>query len=182
MFDLTDVPDIRLNDYVNQIDDPTTFALATVYCDTYNYTPTRVIWRRNDIDVEIDGIKYEAYQKVINRQDSYYHNALIIRDITGIIDQPVYTCNVENSGGYNKGTIRLNIEVRVFLSLSGKALLVSQIINLRIYILSWCFSWVISHLWPITQSQFQSGVYRSCDIINSTPQIPPRGECSCSLV
>ena len=134
--DLIDVPDIRLKNYTNHIDDPTTFAFATVYCDTYNYTPTKMIWRRNDIDVKIDGIKYEAYQKVINRRESYYHNALIIRDIAGIIDRPVYTCNVENHGGYNVETIRLNIEVRVFLSVSGKALLVSQIFNLRIYILS----------------------------------------------
>ena len=118
--DLTDPLDIRRDYYLNQIDDPTTFALATVYCDTYNYPPTMVVWFRDDMKVEIDDFKYEAYQKVMNQWTSYYSNALIIRDIAGIINQPVYTCIVDN---YNTGTIRLNIQIAVFLSLSGKAII-----------------------------------------------------------
>ena len=105
---------------MNQINDPTTFAFVTVHCDTHNYPPTKVTWRRNDIEVEIDGLKYDASQRVINRWESYYRNVLVIRDIAEITDGPEYTCIVENAAGYNTRTIRLNIQITVFLSLLGK--------------------------------------------------------------
>ena len=69
----------------------------------------------------IDGFKYEAYQEVTGRSDSHYTNALIVRDIAGIIDRPEYTCEVRNAAGSNTGTIPLYRIPTVSLSLSGES-------------------------------------------------------------
>ena len=119
----TDPPYIIAEGYINHIDDQTTDALVTVYCNTRDYPPT-IIWRRNGIEILIDGSKYKAHQKVTDLYESYYHNTLIIRDISGITNRPVYTCEVRNAAGSNEWLIHLDtINVRVFLSISGKPLL-----------------------------------------------------------
>ena len=119
----TDPPYIIAEGYINHIDDQTTDALVTVYCNTLDYLPT-IVWRRNGIEILMDGSKYKAHQKVIDLQESYYHNTLKICDISGITNRPVYTCEVRNAAGSNEGLIHLDtINVRVFLSISGKPLL-----------------------------------------------------------
>ena len=109
------------NGFINDINSPETDALVTVYCRTYRYPPTYVIWRRNGVRITIDGFKYEAYQAVTDRQGSHYFNALVIRDIAGITDRSEYTCEVGNTAGYQTGITLYNIPA-VSLSLSGKTL------------------------------------------------------------
>ena len=119
---LADAPYISRCGYINHINSPETDSLVTVYCSTSHYPPTSVIWRRNGVKVAIDGFKYEAYQVVTDRQDSDYDNALFIRDIAGITDQPEYTCEVGNTAGYQTERITLYNIPAVSLSLSGKTL------------------------------------------------------------
>ena len=119
---LADAPYVTSVDYINHINSPKTDALVTVYCHTYGYPPTNVIWRRNGVRIAIDGFKYEAYQEVTGRRGSYYYNALIIRDIAGITDRPEYTCEVRNTAGHRTERITLYNIQAVSLSLSGKTL------------------------------------------------------------
>ena len=93
----------------------------TVYCHTH-YPTNTVLWRRNDVEVPIDGFKYEAIQAVHIIGNSYYNNSLLIRDIAGIIDRPEYTCEVSNNIGSRTGTIDLRRIPTVSMTLSGKTL------------------------------------------------------------
>ena len=98
-----------------------TDVLVTLYCHTH-YPTSTVLWKRNNVEVPIDGFKYEAIQVLHIVGRSYYNNSLIIRDIAGVIDQPEYTCEVSNNIGSRTGTINLYRIPTVSMSLSGKTL------------------------------------------------------------
>ena len=97
--------------YVNLLEEATSDGLVTVHCDTYNFPPTYVVWKRNGAEVRVDGENYEALQIVTDWQSSRYLNSLIIRDVAGILEEPVYTCIVGNVGGNISNSVEVDISL-----------------------------------------------------------------------
>ena len=97
--------------YVNLLEEATSDDLVRVHCDTYNYPPTYVVWKKNGADVNVDGENYEALQTIMDRRDSHYSNTLIIRDVAGILEMPVYTCVVGNVEGNVLGSVKVDISI-----------------------------------------------------------------------
>ena len=102
--------------YVNLLEEATSDYLVTVHCSTYYYLPTFIVWKKNGVEVSVDGENYEALQSIRARQDSVYLNTLIIRDVAGILDEPVYTCVVGNVGGIVSSSVEIDISLAISFS------------------------------------------------------------------
>ena len=81
-----------------------------MHCRTYDYPPAYVVWKKNGVEISIDGENYEVLQVVTNWYTSVYLNTLIIRDVAGILEMPVYTCVV--------GNVERSVEVDISLTFS----------------------------------------------------------------
>lgn len=68
------------------------------------------------MEIGVDGQSYETIQMVTGRGDSYYRNILIIRDVPGIVGNPLYTCVVGNSAGNTSSSMRMSIYMQFSLS------------------------------------------------------------------
>ena len=102
--------------YVNLLEEATSDYLVTVHCRTYQYLPTFIVWKKNEVEVSVDGENYEALQSIRDRYNSVYLNTLIIRDVAGILDEPVYTCVVGNVGGIVSSSIEIDISLTISFS------------------------------------------------------------------
>ena len=102
--------------YVNLLEKATSDGLVTVHCGTYNYLPTYVVWKKNGAAISVDGKNYEALQVVTNWYSSGYLNTLIIRDVAGILEEPVYTCIVGNVEGNVSSSVEVDISLKFTLS------------------------------------------------------------------
>ena len=102
--------------YVNLLEEATSDVLVTVHCGTYDFPPTYVVWKRNGAAISVDGENYEALQIVTNWYHSQYSNTLIIRDVAGILEQPVYTCIVGNVEGNVSSSVEVDISLKFALS------------------------------------------------------------------
>ena len=113
---LTGQPYVYRMSYNNLIEDTSNTALATIQCQTQSYLPTWVVWEKNGVEISIDGQSYETLQMVTNRGHSYFRNILIVKDVVGIVEAPLYTCVVGNSAGNTSRSVRVSISIRISLS------------------------------------------------------------------
>ena len=109
--------------YVNLLEEEeASDGLVTVHCDTYDYPPTYVVWKRNGAAISVDGENYEALQVVTDWYNSRYHseylNTLIIRDVAGILEWAVYTCIVGNVEGNVSSSVEVDISESLKFALS----------------------------------------------------------------
>ena len=112
-------PSLYSRTYTSHIEDAATDVLITVNCLTQSYPPSTIVWSRNGVEIPVDDRKYIAYQTVTNnRYYSYYQNSLVVQDVVGIVNRPIYTCDVKNAAGSQRGTVHIPT-ISVTLSLAG---------------------------------------------------------------
>ena len=112
-------PSLYSRTYTSHIEDAATDVLITVNCLTQSYPPSTIVWSRNGVEIPVDDRKYIAYQAVTNnRYYSYYQNSLVVQDVVGIVNRPIYTCDVKNAAGSQRGTVHIPT-ISVTLSLAG---------------------------------------------------------------
>ena len=102
---------LNSSDYQDLTQDVSSTALAIMRCITQASPPTDVTWKRNGVEVDVDGVKYEMMQIVTDRKKSFYYNTLIINVVTEILESPMYTCVITNSVGRISHDIPTNISI-----------------------------------------------------------------------
>ena len=80
--------------------------VATYTCETRGFPPTWLSWTRNGELLTIDDTRYSTMQIVTNRAGSYFDNVLLVYDITELLGDPVYQCNVSSRFGSVVGDIQ----------------------------------------------------------------------------
>ena len=100
--------------YTDFTDDNSTSTLAVVTCETRHLQQQNVSWLRNGEILSLDGHDYEMTHELIDRTDSHYGNNLVIRDVFGLLNSPVYTCRIAS------GDLLLSRNVTVNIDLSGE--------------------------------------------------------------
>ena len=81
--------------------------LGLVMCKTSGFSPTSVVWKKNNSSLNGDRSAYQAMQSVVNRATSSYSNTLIIFDVHGVLGNITYTCSVKNPTGEVSRDIQL---------------------------------------------------------------------------
>ena len=95
--------------------DPNNDAMAEIVCYTSNTPPTTVVWRKSGEVIDADETAYDSLQVVVDRVDSHYRNILVVKEITSIIGDQTFTCNVSNLYGSVPFTVSTNLSGK-FLS------------------------------------------------------------------
>ena len=87
---LESVRQIIAHRYTDFTDDNSTSTLAVVTCETRHLQPQNVSWLRNGELLSLDGHDYEMTHELRERTDSHYGNNLVIRNVFGLLNSPVY--------------------------------------------------------------------------------------------
>lgn len=111
MFHITHSAQLQLAgvEFQNLVDTSTIpgSVLATYSCFTQNSPPTTLSWTKNGVPLTIDNIHYRTIQVVTNRLTSSYKNILLVYDITALLGNPTFTCNIRtNDGQHVSGDIQ----------------------------------------------------------------------------
>lgn len=92
-------------------DDDSRLTLAVVTCETRYIQPQNVSWLRNGELLAIDGHDYELTQDLKERRNSHVGNNLVIRDVFGLLNAPVYTCRIANGDQLLIQNVTVNIDL-----------------------------------------------------------------------
>ena len=68
-------------------------------------------WLRNGELLSLDGHDYEMTHELIDRRDSHYGNNLVIRDVFGLLNSPVYTCRIASGDLLRSRNVTVNIDL-----------------------------------------------------------------------
>ena len=112
MYMFIDAPsvDVSLSGYTDLTEDSSTTALVQVECYTVNSPPTTVVWKRDGQVINTRSDTYETLQVVADRIDSHYRNVLLLHNVSDVVGDHIYTCEIENVVGSTSHNISINFQ------------------------------------------------------------------------